>query len=88
VFALRVLIKSLCRKFAKLAIKETHSKLKYAAQTEFTKEAFFIPELLEEAQALDLKKKIGEAQIVIALFANRQLLHSLGEHFKVIAICE
>lgn len=62
--------------------------MKYAAQTEFTKEVFFIPELLEEAQALDLKKKIDEAQIVIALFANRQLLHSLGEHFKVIAICE
>jgi hypothetical protein len=44
--------------------------------------------LIEEAQALDLKKKIGEAKIVITLFANRELLHSIGENFNVIAICE
>jgi len=44
--------------------------------------------LIEEAQALDLKKRIGDVQIVIALFANRQLLHSIGENFNVIAICE
>jgi len=47
-----------------------------------------VPELLYIFQALDLKKRNKEAQIVVALFATRQFMHLLGEHFTVIAICE